>query len=92
MAGPILHTEDRVPWASRPLSPIPLPAVTNVNGNLPISPPTEIVVENQNPHFIFPPEERRVGPFVFSPLPLFLDPFDMHRTTTPRPNTGLQIV
>ena len=60
MAGPILHSEDRVPWASRPLSPIPPPAVSDVKGNLPISPPTEIVEENQDPHFVFPPEEHRV--------------------------------
>ena len=60
MAGPILHTEDRVPWASRSLSPIPPPSVSDVKGNPPILPPTEIVEENQDPHYVFPPEEHRV--------------------------------
>ena len=60
MAGPILDSEHRVPWTPRPSSPIPLPAVSDVNGNASISLPARIVEENQGQHYVFPPEENRV--------------------------------
>jgi hypothetical protein len=63
MAGPILRREDRVPRESRPTSPISLPglsAVSDVEGNVPISPPARIDEEYQDPHYVFPPEEHRV--------------------------------
>jgi YT521-B-like domain len=62
MAGPILHSEDRVPFASRPASFVSLPrpsAVSDVEGNVPISPPARIE-ENQDLHYAFTAEERRV--------------------------------
>ena len=63
MAGPILHSEDRVPWTPHPPSPIPLPAVSDVKGQVsisPMSPPARIVEGNQDQHYVFPPEENRV--------------------------------
>ena len=63
MAGPILHSEDPISWASRPASFVPLrsSAVSEVEGNVPISPPAEVgTVEGYpDPHYIFPPEEHR---------------------------------
>jgi hypothetical protein len=62
MAGPIIQSEDRVPWSSRPTSPVPVRQLTasDVEGNTPISPPAEIVEGRPDPHYVFPPEEDRV--------------------------------
>ena len=64
MAGPILHSEDPISWAPRPASFLPLQssALSDVEGNVPISPPvgTEIVEGHPDPHYVFPPEEHRV--------------------------------
>jgi hypothetical protein len=62
MAGRILHSKDRVPWASRPTSPVPLrpPTVGDVKGNVRISPPASIVQGYQDPHYVLSPEEYRV--------------------------------
>jgi len=62
MAGPILHSEDRVPWASRPTSVLlpGLSAASDVEGNVAISPPARIVDGYLDLHYVFPPEEHRV--------------------------------
>src|SRR6266446_1519340 len=62
MAGPILHSEDRIPWASRPTSPVPLrsSAGSDTEGNVLIPPPTSIVQGYQDPLYVLPPEEHRV--------------------------------
>ncbi|KAF8491173.1 YT521-B-like domain-containing protein [Russula emetica] len=59
MAGRILHSKDRVPWASRPTSPVPLrpSTVSDVKGNVRSSPPTSIVQGYQDPHYVLFPEE-----------------------------------
>jgi hypothetical protein len=58
MAGRILPSHDRVPWASRPTSPDPLrpSAVSDVKGNARMSPPASIV----DPHYVLSPDECRV--------------------------------
>ena len=64
MAGPILHSEDPISWASRPASFVPLrsPTVSDVEGNVPISSPAGIgsVEGYPDPHYVFPPEQHRV--------------------------------
>ena len=57
MAGPILHGGDRVPWESCPTSPVPLrpSTVSDMKGNVRISPPASIV---QEPHYVISPEEQ----------------------------------
>ena len=62
MAGPILHSEDRVPPASRPAPFVSLPrssALSDVEGNVPISPPARFE-DNQDLHYAFTAEEHRV--------------------------------
>jgi hypothetical protein len=62
MAGRILHSNDRVPWASSPTSPVPLQpsTVSDVKGNVHISPPASTVQGYQDPHYVSSPEEYRV--------------------------------
>lgn len=62
MAGRIRHSNDRVPWASRPTSPDPLrpSAVNDVKGNVRMSPPASIVQGHQDPHYVSSPEEYLV--------------------------------
>jgi len=62
MAGRILHNKDRVPWASRPTSPDPLrpSTVSDVKGDVRISPPASIVQGYQDPPYVLSPEEYRV--------------------------------
>lgn len=62
MAGRILHSKDRVPWASRPTSPVPLQpsTVSDVKGNVRISSPASIVQGYQDPHYVLSPEEYGV--------------------------------
>ena len=59
MAGRILQSEGRVPWASRPTSPVALQPSTasGVEGNVRISPPASIVQGYQDPHYVLSPEE-----------------------------------
>jgi hypothetical protein len=59
MAGRILHSKDRVPWASRPTSPVPLrpSTVSDLKGNVRISPPASIIQGYQDPHYVLSPEE-----------------------------------
>ena len=59
MAGPILHGEDRVPWAPS-TSPVPLcpSTVSDMKGNVRISPPASIVQGYQEPHYVLSPEEQ----------------------------------
>jgi hypothetical protein len=63
MAGRILHSKDRVPWASRPTSPVPLRpstgTVSDVKGNVRISPPASILQGYQDQHYVLSPEEYR---------------------------------
>jgi hypothetical protein len=61
MAGPILQSEDRVPWASRPTSPAPRSPVSafyDAKGNVPVLSPSQ-TVEGQDSPNVLPPEEHR---------------------------------
>ena len=62
MAGRILHSEDRVPWASRATSPVTLQpsTVNDVEGNVLVSPPASIDQGYQDPHYVLSPEEYLV--------------------------------
>lgn len=57
MAGRILHSEDRVSWASCPTSPVPLRSPTAH-----ISPPASIVQGNEGPRHVLSPEEYEQSP------------------------------
>lgn len=77
MAGRILHSNDRVPWASRPTSPTPPQPSTAGN----ISPPASIVQEYEDPHYFLSPEERRVveqSPQCIEPHGMSSAPAELH--------------
>ena len=98
MAGPILHDENRVPRGSRPTSLVSLPllsAVSGVEGNVPISPPAKFDEEDQDPHYVFSPEEHRVveqSPAAMFPPEVSSAPAELHdshhRLSHPPQNTG----
>jgi len=69
MAGGILHSNERVPWASRPTSPVPLrpSIVSDVKDNVRISPPASIVQGYQDSHYVLSPEEYWQLPKSISP-------------------------
>jgi hypothetical protein len=69
MAGRILHSEDRVPWASRPTSPLRPSTVSDVKGNVRILPPANIVQGHQDPPYVLSPEEY--GVVEQSPMSVF---------------------
>jgi hypothetical protein len=59
MASRILHSKDRVPWASRSTSPVPLrpSTVSDVKGDVRISPRASIVEGYQDSPYVLSPEE-----------------------------------